>query len=179
MAISVKDIQEKDFTPVTGEGYDMDEVDDFLDELVKQLAQEQNLAAQKDSELRQAKQELADAKAELEAIKSAPVDDTPKDGEYFEDLKKVVREALISAQRLSEARIDSANTEADRITREAEEEAQKLLDAAQADADQMLAAAREENEKLSAQAEKLKASLDNYRESFRRLVEAQTAALEE
>ena len=35
--ISVKDIQEKEFSTVNDNGYDMEQVDDFLDELADQM----------------------------------------------------------------------------------------------------------------------------------------------
>ena len=37
MAITVKDIQEKEFSTQAANGYDVEQVDDFLDELAEQL----------------------------------------------------------------------------------------------------------------------------------------------
>ena len=38
MAIRVRDIQEKEFSTQAANGYDVEQVDDFLDELAEQLA---------------------------------------------------------------------------------------------------------------------------------------------
>ena len=190
MSISVKDIQEKEFSVSNTEGYNIDEVDDFLDELAKQLSGMYRDAAQKDSAIAALKAQLADAQAELDEIKNAPVDDTPKDGEYFENLKKFVREAQLSAIRLKDETVagakeqaaqilDGAKSEAETALSSAKEEAEKLLGSAREESEKLLGDAREESEKLTAKNESLRASIEEYRENFRKMIEAQAATLEQ
>ena len=63
MAISVKDIQEKEFSTQAANGYDVEQVDDFLDELAEQLGSmiRENLAL--NGQIKQLEESLAAAEA--------------------------------------------------------------------------------------------------------------------
>ena len=74
MAISVKDIQEKEFAAVSENGYDMEQVDDFLDELAEQWGAmlRDNLAL--GEQVKQLKEQAQEQSAEL-AAKTAALND--------------------------------------------------------------------------------------------------------
>ena len=179
MSISVKDIQEKEFTVSNTEGYNVDEVDDFLDELAKQLSGMYRDAAAKDSTIASRREELAKAQAELDEIKNAPVDDTPKDRAYFENLQKIVRETQLTAIRVKEETLAGANEQAASILESAKSEAESALASAKEEAEKLLGSAREECEQLTAKNESLRESIATYRENFRKMIEAQAATLEQ
>ena len=152
MAISVKDIKEKDFT-AQKHGYSIEEVDDFLDEIADQVSEliKENFAL---------KEQLKAAPAVEE--KKAEFDDSG----YFESLQKNMREALISANRIAEE------------TRKAAEEAAAAKVAeAQANAEAITNEAKAEVEACKAEAQALRDNAAEYRANFRALVEQQLEAL--
>ena len=188
MAISVRDIQEKEFTTVSGVGYDMVQVDDFLDELAQQMAAlvRENLELNQqikglESQVRDAQQAQADAEAK------AP--DYNEKG-YFANLQNAMRESLIGAQRIADETLEEANTKAEKaladaqaqaeeMTATAREKADALVTKAQADADEMTTEAKGQVELLEARYEALKASAASFKQEFTRLLEQQSAALRE
>ena len=98
MAISVKDIQEKVFPTQPTGGYNIEQVDDFLDEISEQLGAlvRENIAL--NSEL----SKLSDALEEKERALTEAQAKTPDYNEagYFKNLESAMRESLIGAQRL-------------------------------------------------------------------------------
>jgi DivIVA domain-containing protein len=124
MPITPSDIEHKTFSTAL-RGYDLDEVDDFLDEIVVAL--------------RDLQDELATAKArvaELEAqgIEPAPapppvaVPAAPPD-------EAAVGRVLILAQEAADRITDEAKAEADRTLEEARAESERTLSEAKAEAD--------------------------------------------
>ena len=127
MAITVKDIHEKEFSKQV-RGYSIDEVDDFLDELAEQMEVmiKENREALAEAEA--AKAELAQLKAEKSAAVAAPVvvAEEPKsivavapaqpvqqsaaidEPQYFKNLETTLRETLISDQRLADESVADA-----------------------------------------------------------------------
>ena len=152
MAISVKDIKEKDFT-AQKHGYSIEEVDDFLDEIADQVSEliKENFALK-------------------EQLKAAPAVEEKKaefdDSSYFESLQKNMREALISANRIAEE-----------TRKAAEEAAAAKVNEAQANADAITAQAKAEVEACKAEAQALRDNAAEYRANFRALVEQQLEAL--
>ena len=109
MAISVKDIQEKVFPTQPTGGYNIEQVDDFLDEISEQLGAlvRENIAL--NSEL----SKLSDALEEKERALTEAQAKTPDYNEagYFKNLESAMRESLIGAQRLADETSAAAKAE--------------------------------------------------------------------
>jgi len=175
MAISVKDIQEKVFPTQATNGYDVEQVDDFLDEIVEQFSAiiRENIAlteqvAKLDAEL------TAKSKALEEAAAKTP--DYNEAG-YFKNLQNAMRDTLIGAQRLADETTANAQAEALRMVNEANATAQKTVGDAQAEAEQLTAAAQKAVNDAKAESESLKAAAEAYRAAFRKMVEEQVEIL--
>lgn len=185
MAITVKDIHEKEFSKQV-RGYSIDEVDDFLDELAEQMEAmiKENREALAEAEA--AKAELAQLKAEKTATVAAPVvvAEEPKsivavapaqpvqqsaaidEPQYFKNLETTLRETLISAQRLADETVADARKKANAMIASAEEQAANVT-----------AAAKAEVETHKSEAEELKKAAEDYRARFLRLLEDQAHIL--
>ena len=74
MAISVKDIQEKEFTTIADNAYDALQVDDFLDELAAQVGAMTSENQALSSQVKELEAALAAAKAENVAMEKAESD---------------------------------------------------------------------------------------------------------
>ena len=186
MAISVRDIQEKEFGTQASGGYNIEQVDDFLDEISEQMATlvRENLELNK-----QIKTLEADVKAARLAAEAAEAK-TPDYNEksYFANLQNAMRESLIGAQRIADETLEEANrkaqktvsdaqVQADQITVSAREKADALLAQAKQDAETATAEAQERVDTLEKRFEALKTSATNYKAEFSRLIDAQTTAL--
>ena len=175
MAISVKDIQEKEFSTVSGNGYDMEQVDDFLDELADQLGTliRENLAlSTRVSELQQSLAAAEAANAEME--KKLP--DYNENG-YFKNLESAMRESLIGAQRIADETVSEANKKAQQAIDDAKAQAEQTVAEADAHAQTITENAKQAVADLDAEAERLRGVIDGYKASFKKLVEEQLAAL--
>ena len=164
MAISVKDIKEKDFS-AQKHGYSIEEVDDFLDEIADQVSEliRENFALK--NEL-QAAQEAAAAVPEQVVVEQAAPAKFDDQG-YFNDLQNAMRESLINANRIAEE-----------TRKAAEQEAANKVNAAAAQANAIVAEANAQVEAAKAEIETLKEAAAAYRAAFLKLVEDQAAVLE-
>lgn len=175
MAISVKDIQEKVFPTQASNGYDVEQVDDFLDEIAEQLSAliRENLLLK--GETNKLEQELAaKEKALQDAVSKTP--DYNEEG-YFKNLQSAMRDTLISAQRVADETLSAAKSEADRLAADSKAEADRIVEKARSEAAAMTDRAQNAAASAKAEYESLKASAENYRASFRKLVEEQLQAL--
>lgn len=158
MAISVKDIKEKDFS-AQKHGYSIEEVDDFLDEIADQVSEliRENMALK--AGLKAAKEAPAPEPVVIEK-ESAPaqIDDQG----YFKDLQNAMRESLINANRIAEE-----------TRKQAEQEAANKVSAAQVQADAIVSDARAEADACKAEAQQLREAAAKYRADFRKLIEDQ------
>lgn len=164
MAISVKDIQEKEFSTQATDGYNVEQVDDFLDALADQMGDmiRENLAL--NSRVRQLEEALAAAKAE-KADMEKKLPDYNENG-YFRNLESAMRESLIGAQRI-----------ADETITEAKKKAQQTVDDANAQAESVTAGAEKAVAEMKAEEDRLRAVVDAYRANFKKLLDEQMAAL--
>ena len=187
MAITVKDIQETEFAFTSENGYNPDQVDDFLDAVAAELgsaqAENQSLKAQV-AELQAALENTEAAKSEIE--KKLP--DYNENG-YFKNLESAMRESLIGAQRIADQTLGEANKKAEQTITDANAKAEKTVADADAQAAQTIADAKakaahlvETAEKkvadLTAQAEEIRSTAANYRAGFKKLVEDHLAVLD-
>ena len=157
MAISVRDIQEKEFgTQATG-GYNIEQVDDFLDEISEQMAALVRENLELNRQIKTLEAEVQAARVATEAAEAKTPDYNEKS--YFQNLQNAMRESLIGAQRIADETLEDANRKA-----------QKTVGDAQAQADQIT---------LSARYEALKASAAAYKAEFSRVLDQQATALRE
>lgn len=175
MAISVKDIQEKIFPTQAHDGYDVEQVDDFLDEIAEQLGAliRENLVLK--GQVGKLEDELsAKEKALEEAIAKTP--DYNEEG-YFKNLQSAMRDSLISAQRVADETTAAAKAEAAKAVADAKAEAEKTLADARAEAARLTENAQGSAESARAEYDSLKSAAESYRASFRKLVEEQLEVL--
>ena len=167
MAITVKDIHEKEFSKQV-RGYSIEEVDDFLDELAAQLEAliKENREARAALEAAKAAPVVVSAPAAAPVVveaqpapQPAPLMDEPQ---YFKNLETTLRETLINAQRLADETVAEARKKANALVASAEEQAAALTSAAKAEA-----------EGVRAESEEMKKAAEDYRARFLRLLEDQ------
>ena len=93
MATLLKDIQDKEFEIKSGSGYDMDQVDDFLDEITQQVAAlvRENVDLKK--QIQSLEEDLAAAKKAAEEAEAKTPDYNEKG--YFQNLQNAMRESQI------------------------------------------------------------------------------------
>lgn len=188
MAISVKDIQEKEFgTQATG-GYDIEQVDDFLDEISEQMAALVRENLELSRQIKALEGDVQAARLQAQAAEAKTPDYNEKS--YFSNLQNAMRESLIGAQRIADETLEEADrkarktvgdaqAEADQITQSAREKADALVSKAQKEADDLAAEAKTRVETLEARFEALKASAASYKAEFSRILDEQAAALRE
>ena len=130
MAISVRDIQEKEFgTQATG-GYNIEQVDDFLDEISEQMAALVRENLELNRQIKSLEVEVQAARTSTEAAEAKMPDYNEKS--YFQNLQNAMRESLIGAQRIADETMEDANRKA-----------QKTVGDAQVQADQITVSAKE------------------------------------
>lgn len=142
MAITSADIQQQSFK-IERRGYDVDEVDVFLERVASEIDDLNNQVARLKEEAASApKQEPAKAAEEPVATKTSAADAAAlaaKDAKIA-DLEKrlseqraddnAIAQALIIAQRTADEIVSKAKGEAEQTRQNAEEEAQRILDKA-------------------------------------------------
>lgn len=175
MAISVKDIQEKVFPTQAANGYDVEKVDDFLDELAAELGAliRENLILK--GQVSKLSDDLSSKEKSLKEL-TTKAPDYNEEG-YFKNLQSAMRDSLISAQRVADEATTAAKAEAARLVEDAKAEAAKVMENAQAEAAKVTESAQSAASAAKAEYESLKAAGDNYRANFRKLVEEQLQVL--
>ena len=188
MAISVRDIQEKEFGTQASGGYNIEQVDDFLDEISEQMATlvRENLELNK--QIKALETDVKAARLAAEAAEAKTPDYNEKS--YFANLQNAMRESLIGAQRIADETMEEANqkaqktmgdaqVQADQITLSAREKADALVSQAKEQADQITADAQGRVDTLEKRFEALKAAAADYKAEFTRVLDQQAAALRE
>ncbi|MDR0396077.1 MAG: DivIVA domain-containing protein [Oscillospiraceae bacterium] len=150
MAVTIAMIEQKEFQVVPGSGYDPDEVDRFLDEIVDELERLQK-------EIKSLRQEQSSSPRRpaggLGA--SSPSEET-------------VRNMLLNAQRVCDDTINDSKKRAEETLRQARDEA-----------DEIMRSARSEETALNAENDALRTAVADYRANFRRMLEDQMRWLKE
>ena len=166
MAITGKDIREKDFSTQAFNGYNIEEVDDFLDELADQLDAlvRENMALKNEAK----KAAPAPAAAPVAAAAQEDVSSAYDEPSYFKNLEQAMRETLISSQRI-----------ADETIADARKKAQEILDSAHTEADSLTARADEEVADAKKKVETLQKKYNTYRTDAIKLLDQQTSVIEE
>lgn len=171
MAISVKSIREMEFSR-SKHGYDMNEVDDFLDEIAEQLTAiiEENMELNKQIN----EQPAAPAPAAVE--EQAPA---YNEGNYFKNLESTLRETLIAGQRIADDTVAKAQKEADEIIAAAKAEAKGILCKANLQLEEATAAAEQIVGDAEKKLEDLKLATDAIKAQIKGMIEAQQKLIAE
>ena len=185
MPISVKDIQEKEFSRQKRDGYNIEEVDDFLNTRSR-LAERAHPrehgagragqgAADRKREARSQRQRAAPAAAEpvpapIPAPEEAVSSDEPAYDEpsYFKNLQLTLRDTLINAQRIADETVAEARKKAQEVITGAEEQAATTVSNAKAEA-----------ESVKAEADNIRKTIATYRANFRVWWRGQVQVLKE
>lgn len=170
MAISVRDIQEKEFATQPRGGYNIEEVDDFLDEIATQLGALVRENLELTQRITSLENEVAEAKQQIP--------DYDEKG-YFDNLQRSMKEAMASAQRIADETRKKAETDAAQIRAEAQAVADDTLATAQAEADKVTGGAQSRLEALTQQYDQLKAAAQSFKADFAGILEQQTKFLKD
>lgn len=171
MAITVKEIRNKQFASQRN-GYNKDEVDDFLDELADQLEDliKENLSLAKQLKERpvvESEPVIVEKPVEVKKEAAPAANDGGYDEpSYFKNLETTLRETLINAQRVADETVAEARKKAKQMVAEAEEQAAS-----------MLASAKKDTEAAKKEADELRQGASAYRNQFLQLVENQLQML--
>ena len=171
MAISVKSIREMEFSR-NKHGYDMNEVDDFLDEIAEQLTAiiEENLALN----------EQLEAQSEQAAqVTEAPAQPAYNENSYFKNLESTLRETLISGQRIADDTVAKAQREAEEIIAAAKEEAKVIVNQANAELETAKVNAGKIVTEAEAKATALKEAIAGYKAAIKAMIETQQKLIAE
>ncbi|GAB3286484.1 DivIVA domain-containing protein [Sinomonas notoginsengisoli] len=201
MALTPEDVVNKRFQPTKfREGYDQDEVDDFLDEIVielRRLNQENDELRKKVAELsgnqgaaqaaekptaevrEQAKPEPA--KAEAPATQAAPVAQGAPDSQGGAGRSSAADSAaglLAMAQQMHDKHVQDGLDQRDKIIAEAQIEASSLVNDAQEKSRKTLGALEQQRSVLERKVEQLRGFERDYRSRLKNYIEGQLRDLE-
>ena len=150
MALTPLDIHNKEFH-VKLRGYDQDEVNDFLDQVIKDYEQ-----ALKENE------RLTDSlKQNQEKLK------------YFNDLKDSLNQSIIVAQEAADKVKANSQREAEIINREAQKQGQDIIDQANEKARHILDEASKKDKKLAVDTDDLRNQARIFRQKLQVMMESQ------
>ncbi|MDR1599606.1 MAG: DivIVA domain-containing protein [Oscillospiraceae bacterium] len=152
MAVTIAMIEQKEFQVVPSNGYDPDEVDRFLDEIVDELERLQK-------EIRTLRQEQSSPSRRT--VGGGP-------GGSSSPSEETVRSMLMNAQRVCDDTISDSKKRAEETLRQARDEA-----------DEIIRTARSDETALNAENDALRSAVSDYRANFRRMLEDQMRWLKE
>lgn len=167
MAITSAEIHNQSFS-VDRRGYDVDEVDVFLEHVADEIDDMNSQIAQLENQLDDGKFDGFDRPARIEAPAADSAELAEKDERIAElerqlEAKKAddnaIAQALIIAQRSADEIISNANAQAASAIKEAEDEARRILDKAEGDKQKVLDAIK-----------KLEDDREDVREDYRDLL---------
>ncbi len=154
--ITVDMIYQKDFK-VKARGYDQQEVDAFLDEIMEEMERQNKTIDELQAQLKEARQTRP---AAPQPMQPAPAPQPQQDGSS-------IQEVLAMAVKLKNDTIQEAQAKADAILAEAEKKANERL-----------GSLTEEHERLTKQVAMLKEAAADYKQRFESLLKAQQEILD-
>ena len=178
MALTPEDIQSKTFKEKY-KGYDVDEVDEFLDELTERLSDllaENSRLNERISYLESTggtAVEAAPAPMPEPTPVAAPVPTQPEG--YDPDL---LNRTLLTAQRAADETLAAAQSEADQLVADAQGESDRVISEAQAQAQAHREKLREESAKVAQAVEDLRRFRNEYTERVRGVIAEHLALLD-
>ena len=177
MALSPEDVVNKRFQQTKfREGYDQDEVDDFLDEIVVELRR----LTTENAELRESLAE-ANTGAPVAAAPAAPAVVTPAPAAKAADDADAASSAndlLTLARRLHEEHVQEGAAKRDALIAEGHETATRIVSEAEATAKKQLDELETEKARLQARIAELTSFEKEYREKLRSYINGQLTELD-
>lgn len=170
MAITPADIEKKTFSTAL-RGYDLDEVDDFLDEMVVAV--------------RELETELADARARIAELERDPDAAAPSAAPTIAPVaapsidEGAVGRALVAAQQAADRLLEDARVEAERKLSETQYEADRLLEGARMEADTFARDRDERKAEIEAEMSELNSLVSGVRTRLAMLATAVADKLDE
>lgn len=176
MALTPEDIVNKRFQSTKfREGYDQDEVDDFLDEVVVEMRRVAEENTQLKTELQAAEARIAELqRAGGSAAPAAPVSttamDDPIDAEGTTNLLQLAR-------RLHEEHVREGIQKRDELIAEGHSQAARIVAEAEAEHQKRMAEYQSTQKRIEAKVESLREFERDYRTSLRSFIEGQLSTL--
>ena len=158
MAITPQDIEQQAFSAAK-QGYNTEEVDDFLELLASEVSAMLNKIADLKARLTNTENELAAAQAQLAAA-PARVETVAAPAADFSASERQISQALIVAQQAADRLVADARDNAERIRNEADAKAREVIR-------QALAEKQNELDEI----DRLKASREEFRVEYKNLLQ--------
>jgi len=177
MALTPEDIVNKRFQSTKfREGYDQDEVDDFLDEVVVEMRRVQEENTELKNQLQAAEARIAELqRSGASAAPAAPVStasmDDPIDAEGTTNLLQLAR-------RLHEEHVREGIQKRDELIAEGHSQAARIVSEAEAEHQRRLAEYKREQQTVENKVEALREFERDYRNSLRGFIEGQLSTLD-
>ena len=152
MAITALEIKDKTFG-TKFRGYDIDEVDEFLDIIVRDFEDLVRSNHDKDAHIRNLEERLT----------------------YFDEMKDSLSQSVLIAQDTAEKVKLAANDQAHTVVRQAEQDSQRLLEDAKYKANEILRQATDNAKKVAVETEELKNKSRVFHQRLKSTIESQLA----
>ncbi|MDO4254831.1 MAG: DivIVA domain-containing protein [Kocuria sp.] len=189
MALTPEDVINKRFQPTKfREGYDQDEVDDFLDEIVLELRTLNQEIADLTQQLEAAgassergQQDAVPARAAVDTSTAAPAAEPVQaaaapvqpDMAGAGDSTQSAAGVLAMAQKLHDEYVSNGRAEHDRLVAEGQSQAERMVSDAQRSREEVLAGLERERGVLEQKVQALKGFEANYRERLKEFISGQ------
>lgn len=144
------DIRDKTFN-VKMRGYDQDQVNDFLDQIIADF----------DTAVKEKEAMAAELKAAKDQVK------------HYEGMKDAMNQSIIVAQEAADRVRTAAEAEATEVRQQAQDDAEALLNEAQSKSDSVLTEADERSRQLALQTEDLRQNAKQFRDHLVLLLQAE------
>jgi DivIVA domain-containing protein len=178
MALTPEDIVNKRFQATKfREGYDPDEVDDFLDEVVVEMRRltEENESLKK--ELEEAKEQATSAQSAPAPVPAASVEAAPISADDPIDAEGTTN-LLQLARRLHEEHVREGIHKRDELIAEGHAQAARIVSEAEEEQKRRMSVFQQERDALEAKVDSLREFEREYRQGLRGFIENQLATLE-
>ena len=152
MAITALEIKDKTFG-TKFRGYDIDEVDEFLDIIVRDYEDLVRSNHDKDAHIRNLEERLT----------------------YFDEMKDSLSQSVLIAQDTAEKVKMAANEQAHNVLRQAEQDSQRLLEEAKYKANEILRQAADNAKRVAVETEELKNKSRVFHQRLKSTIESQLA----
>ena len=152
MAITALEIKDKTFG-TKFRGYDIDEVDEFLDIIVRDFEDLVRSNHDKDAHIRNLEERLT----------------------YFDEMKDSLSQSVLIAQDTAEKVKVAASDQAHNVVQQAEQDAQRLMDEAKYKANEILREATDNAKKVAVETEELKNKSRIFHQRLKSTIESQLA----
>lgn len=150
MVLSPQDIHNKEFTQKM-RGYSVDEVNDFLDQIIKDY----QIVLQENNDLH------------------TKLDESQDKLKYFNDLKDSLNQSIIVAQEAADKVKSNSKKEAEITSKEAQKQAADVVNAANEKANRILQEASKKAKKLAVETDDLKKNTRVFRQRLQVMLESQ------